>query len=334
MTVLITGGSGFIGLNVAACLLSRGDTVIAFGPEPPPAPAFEQLSELAGTFLFKSGDVRDRGSIVDALRHHDVSRVIHGAAITASLAREHSQAPLIAEVNLIGTLNVLDAACAAGVHRVVHLSSGAVYGMGGHGQTELVEDRDVPEPESLYGITKYAAERAALRYRATRSLDVIVARLGVVFGRWEYDTGVRDTMSIPLLLAQLAEARHPARFCADLPDDWLYAGDAADAIVGITDAINLAHSLYHIGTGRRWSPSAWCERLRAVYPGFTYERVARRQDANVGVHAPAARPPFSVERLRQDLGFAPRFHEERAFSDYLQWRASVYEGAAQGSTGS
>lgn len=330
MTVLITGGSGFVGLNIAERLLARGDTVVAFGPEPPPAAAIEQFGRLPGTYLFESGDVRDCDSIASALHHHEVTRLIHGAAITAGLARERTQARVIAEVNLIGTLNVLDAACTAGLLHVVHLSSGAVFGTGGHGREKLVEDRDMPEPDSLYGITKHAAERAALRYRATRSLKVTVARLGVVFGRWEYDTGMRDTLSIPLLLTRLAEARQTARFCADLPDDWIYSIDAADAIIEIAKAPDLRHALYQIGTGERWSPTAWCERLCRVHPGFSHELVARRDEANVGEHAPSARPPFSIERLRQDLGFMPSYGEAAALSDYLAWRSSMRERSAQG----
>lgn len=327
MTVLITGGSGFIGLNIAERLIARGDTVIAFGPEPPPAAALERFGQLPGAFLFEPGDVRDYDAIVATLSRHAVTRVIHGAAITAGPAREQSQGRVIAEVNLIGTLNVLDAACAAGVTRVVHLSSGAVFGTGGQAQAVLVEDRDMPEPDSLYGITKYAAERTALRYGATRSLNVTVARLGVVFGRWEYETGVRDTLSIPLLLTRLAEARQTARFRADLPDDWVYATDAADAIVRLADEAKLPHALYQIGTGRRWSPTAWCQRLCDAYPGFSYALVARREEANVGAHAPASRPPFSIDRLRQDLGFAPEFDEAAAFSDYLAWRSSMRQMA-------
>jgi nucleoside-diphosphate-sugar epimerase len=207
---------------------------------------------------------------------------------------------------------------------VVHLSRGSVFGAGGQDQAELLEDRDIPQPESLYGITKYAAERAALRYRAMHGLDVVVARLGVVFGRWEYDSGVRDTLSIPLLLTRLAQAPQEARFCADLPDDWLYARDAADAIVALIDADRLPHPLYHLGTGRRWSASGWCDRLRGAYPGFSYAVVERRADANVGVHAPAARPPFCVERLRRDLGITARFDEAHAFADYLAWRADLH----------
>jgi nucleoside-diphosphate-sugar epimerase len=327
MTAMITGGAGFVGLNIAERLLARGDTVIALDLEAPPAAAREALQRLPGTLRFVQADIRERTSIANVLRQYQVRTLIHGAAMTAGLERERTQAATIADVNLTGSLTVLAAACEARVARVVHLSSGSVFGTGGQGQATLREDRDVPEPESLYGITKYAAERAALRYRAMHGLDVVVARLGVVFGRWEYDTGVRDTLSIPLLLTRLAQARQEARFCADLPDDWLYSNDAADAIVALADASHLPHPLYQLGTGRRWSATAWCDRLSCAFPGFSYAVVGQRSEANVGMQAPAARPPFSVERLSNDLGFTARFDEALAFSDYFAWRADLHAGS-------
>ena len=324
MNVLITGGAGFIGLNLAECLLARGDTVTLLDLAPPPSPAREWLRALPGALHVAHADVRDATALVNAMLRHQPDCVIHGAAMTAGPERERTQAAAIADVNLHGTLNVLAAAGRAGVGRVVQLSSGSVYGAGAHTQTELVEDRDVPQPESLYAITKYAAERAALRHRALHGLDVVVARLGVVFGGWEYDTGVRGTLSPPLLLARLARAGQAARLRAGLPDDWLYARDAADALVALADARRLRHARYQVGTGRRWSPRAWCDLLRDAYPEFDYAVVSQAEEANVGGQSASARPPFSVERLAQDTGFSARFDDVRAFFDWMSWRVQLH----------
>ena len=162
-----------------------------------------------------------------------------------------------------------------------------------------------------------AAERTGLRYRATRGLDLVVGRLGVVFGRWEYDTGVRDTLSLPLALTAMARAGGTARFYRDLPNDWVYATDVAEALVRLLDAPSLPRPVYHIGSGKRWSPVSWCERLRQSYPAFNYELVDTREDANVGVAAPSPRPPFSIANLQGDLAYQPQFGEVEALQDYL-----------------
>lgn len=323
MTVLITGGAGFVGLNVAEQLLGAGESVVSLGLDAPPAAARAALESLPGNLTLVCGDVRDGALLRRVMNAHGVDCVVHGAAITAGLAREASQARLIVDVNLGGTIEMLEAALQLGVRRVVQLGSGAVFGASVKREGMLDEEADVPVPDSLYGITKYSAERAAMRYRAMRGLDVVVARLGVVFGRWEYETSVRDTLSIPLALSALAEAGGHAAFCEILPDDWVYATDVACAVVDLLRAPEIPRPVYHVATGRRWSAVAWCKRLRALYPEFTYALVSDVTEANVGRQSPVPRPPFSIVRLQSDIGYQVRFDEVRAFADYIAWRGST-----------
>lgn len=321
MAVLITGGSGFVGLNVASALLEQGENVTLFGPAPPPPAAVGQLQGLKGVLSIVEGDVRDRRCVEHAIDAAGAARIVHGAAITAGLAREASEAVRIAEVNLNGTLNVLEAAISRGVRRVVQLGTGSVFGRVPEG-IEAIEEELPPVPDSLYGITKYAAERAAVRYRSTRDLDVVVGRLGVVFGRWEYDTGVRDTLSVPYQLLRLAEQGELACFRPGLPDDWVYATDIAGAVLALLDAPRPSYPLYQLATGRRWSVTSWCERLKGAFPGFDYRVTDDSARLNVAKAAPTARPPFRVDRLRDDVGYRTRFGEAEAFEDYIAWHRS------------
>jgi nucleoside-diphosphate-sugar epimerase len=322
MAVLITGGCGFVGLNLAATLLARNEDVVLFGPAPPPADAKRHLQALPGTLAIERGDVRDRAQIVNAIETHQASLIVHGAAITAGLEREAREAALVAEVNILGTIAVLDAAIACGVSRVVQLGTGSVHGAI-DAEIEAIEETLPAIPVSLYGITKFAAERIALRYRDTRELDVVVARLGVVFGRWEHETGVRDTLSLPFQLLKLAESGGIARFRPGLPDDWIYATDVAEAVVALLQAPSLQHGLYQIGTGKRWSIASWCDRLKQVFSDFDYVIAPDLQNINVGLSSPTPRPPFSIGRLRRDTVFSPRFGEAESFADYVQWRAQA-----------
>ncbi len=320
MTVLITGGAGFVGLNIAEHLLGAGHAVVLYGLEAPPDMATREFDKLPGSLSVQVGDIRDGALLRETMRRHEVDAVVHGAAITAGLAREATQASLIAGVNLGGTIELLEAALHQGVRRVVQLGTGSVFGASVKQEGLLDEEKDVPQPDSLYGITKYAAERTALRYRATRGLDVVVGRVGVAFGRWEYDTTLRDTLSIPLTLATLAEAGGHAAFCAEIPNDWVYASDVADAVGRLLHAPATPAPIYQIGTGRRWSAQAWCQRLRTAYPDFTYEVVQDIAAANVGRQTPVPRPPFSIARLQADMGYEPRYDEVHAFEDYVAWR--------------
>ncbi|MFE7423348.1 NAD-dependent epimerase/dehydratase family protein [Rhodococcus sp. NPDC057529] len=197
MTVMITGGAGFVGLNIAESLLAVGDDVVLFGLEAPSEAFIDSTASLPGNLHSVIGDVRDRNALTETMSTHAVRRLVHGAAITAGPDREATSGADIVAVNVTGTINVLEAALKHGVERVVQLSSGSVYGPSSDPANSLDEVTNHPVPESVYGITKYASERLGVRYRQTRGLDVVVARLGVVFGKWEYATGMRDALSVP-----------------------------------------------------------------------------------------------------------------------------------------
>lgn len=320
MTVMITGGAGFVGLNITERLLDAGQNVVCYGLEAPPSAFINYVKDKSGQLNVVVGDVRNRTTLLEALSQFKVSKLVHGAAVTANLEREIRQPEVIAEVNLIGTIEVLEAAFQHGVQRVIQLGSGAIFGTSVKETGSLDEEKDIPVPDTLYGITKYAAERVGLRYHNTRGLNLVVARVGTCFGRWEYDTGLRDTLSIPFHLTLLAERGEKAIFNRQLPDDWVYATDVANAVVCLLDMPKLKSQVYHVSSGGRWSAVRWCERLLGVYPNFSFEITEDPSSANVGVSTPTPRPPFSIERLKLETGFVPNYNESFAFRDYIDWR--------------
>src|SRR5690606_9753123 len=133
-----------------------------------------------------------------------IDRLVHGAAVTAGVAREKRDPATIVEVNVAGTARVLEAAHRHGVGRIVHVSSGSAYGRSLFECARLYEDATPERPETMYQITKFAGERTVLRLRALYGLDLVCTRLGSVIGPWERDTGVRDTLSTHFQLAQMA----------------------------------------------------------------------------------------------------------------------------------
>jgi nucleoside-diphosphate-sugar epimerase len=324
--VVITGGAGFVGLNLAEQLRARGRRVVLFDVGSPPRGTLEELRALrehgAGTGGVEhvTGDVRDEQLLTDVLRRHGAEQLIHGAAITAGREREKTQAARIAYVNVLGTIAALEAARRAGVRRVLVLGTGSVYGASAFAGDELDEGRHLPAPESMYGITKFAAERIALRYRRLWDLDVVVARLAMVFGRWEYDSGVRDTLSLALVATEIAERGGEVVLPAQRFDDWIYGPDVAAALVSLLDAPALHHDTYHVATGQRWTLEDWCAGLRRVFPRFTFRTADTESQATIGRAWSSGRAPFNTRRLREDTGFEPAFTLERALEDFVAWR--------------
>lgn len=319
MTTLITGGAGFVGLNVARYLLLSGEPVVIYDLGDIKPDAHADLESETGSLSVERGSVLDKSRLSEVIAKHSVDWLVHGAAITAGLDRERRQAIEIFEVNTLGTVNVLECALSAGIKRVVQLGTGSVFGASVKQEGVIDEGQDAPEPDSLYGISKYAAERVALRYRKTRALDVVVLRLGVVFGRYEHDTGLRDTLSAPLTLGKLALTGEHAAVYAQMPDDWVYATDVARAVGLLLDAVETTHTVYQVASGKSWSVGEWCEKLQQRLPTFSYELVTQQELATVGRVTPTRRPPFSIARLQQEFDFQPQFSLDAAFDDYMAW---------------
>ncbi len=308
--ILITGGAGFVGLNVAEQLLGRGDEVLIFDQRPPPA-AFSKA-------VFVRGDVTDPAALETVFSKNEITRVIHMSAITAGPERDAREPRRIAEVNLIGTLNVLEASRNFAVQRFVHASTGALFGAAGIGVAEpLDEERHRPVPESMYGITKYAAERSCLRLAELWQLDVRIGRLALAFGRWEHESGVRDRLSPPTEIARIAMKGGEAVFPPLGATDYIYGPDVARALIALADAKAPSHRLYHLGTGAAWALPAWCEVLERRFAKFRWREST--EGCNVVPLTAGTRTRFSNRRLVEDLHYAPRFDLAAAAADFISW---------------
>lgn len=315
--VFVAGGSGFVGLALCEALLEAGVAVTSYDLAPPPREAADLFARLPGAFDAVCGDVRDGEALLQAMARSGAARVASLAALTAGPERERATPRAIFEVNLGGTLAVAEAAAACGAARVVHVSSGSVYGASGRTADLLDEDATPLAPEGLYGMSKQAAEAAVLWFAALRGLDVRVGRLGTCFGRWERATGARDTPSAPFqILAQALKGEEIVLPRAH-PRDWLYARDAAAAIRALLDAPSPARRIYNLGAGHVWPLTALCERLGGVRPGLRWRLAETGEPGTVALHAPYDRAPMAIGRLQADTGFTPGFDLDAALADWL-----------------
>ncbi len=317
MSTLVTGACGFIGCNVVEQLLAGGRSVTAVDLDHNwPADAETHFGRLPGQLRFFAADVLDELALHRVLESTPAAGVIHAAAITPGREREARDADLIARVNLLGTLRVLAAARTHGVRRVVYPSSASVYGAAAFPPRSLDEGRDVPIPNATYGITKYAAERTALRMRELWGMDVVAARVGAAFGPWERDTGVRDTLSGPMLATRAMLRGEAVVLTREGPCDWVYAPDVAGALIALLDAASPDHEVYHVSAGRHWTLAAWCRQLAARLGAELFRLDPNPDRATIELGA-RDRAPLSIERLLPL--YQPRFGLSQALEHYLGW---------------
>ena len=324
MRVLVTGAFGFIGLNLVEALLARGDAVIATDLDGLPEAAARAFSGTRARLSSVSGDVRDERFVQTLFAAHRPDAVVHAAALTPGGANERSRMATAVDVNILGTVRVLEAAARQGCPRVLFLSSGAVYGSAGFGDSRLDEADTYPMPATLYPITKLAAERLALRFGELAGLSVTAARLGAAFGPWEADTGARDTLSPQFQLARHAlrgtEAVLPRRSALD----WNYSRDAAAALLVLLNRPT-GEQVVNVGPGCTLDLEPFCELLAASFPRFRW-RYGSETDATIELHGARDRAPLATKRLRA-AGFAPHFSEREAYEDYIVWLKAQIAGA-------
>lgn len=304
MRVLVTGASGFVGVNLVEALLARGHEVVAMSLDA--FPAALRITEV-------QGDTTDTALVERVMREHRVDAVWHGAAITAGPEREKREASRIVEVNLLATVRTLEAAARAGVRRFVYPSSSAVYGETAFGDGGPVAEDAPLRPFNLYGITKVAAEQAVLRLAPALGLEACAGRINAVFGPGERDTGLRDTLSPHLQLGGFAKRGKEAILARGAERDWVYAPDVADAFVAMLEAKAMPPVALNISMDRLWP----LETMARALPGLKWRYANAGETSNLGYGGPIDRPrrALSPARFRDLLGWGPAHSPESACAD-------------------
>lgn len=325
--VLVTGGAGYVGSQIALALLDRGDSVVVaddlstgFRESCPPAAAFEKI------------DIRDQRAVAALLRARGIDRIVHAAAV-ASVPQSTADPARCFEINVEGTQALAAAARAHGARALVFSSTSAVY----DDATAPPCAEDAPKnPQSPYAESKQLAERALaeasggdFRVVALRYFNVAGADPALRAG----DRRPHPTALIPSALEAAAGTRAALSIFGDdypTPDgaavrDYIHVADIADAHAAALDfADSMADASgganpffreFNLGLGRGFSVRQVVAAVKRV-TGVDFEvAVAPRREGD-----PAAL--FAdPSRARAELGFSPRVRDlESIIADAWRWR--------------
>jgi UDP-glucuronate 4-epimerase len=320
MAILVTGAAGFVALNVVEHLLRAGRDVVGLDRIPLPERAQREFANLPGHLTMIDGTILSEADLSRALTAMPVASVIHCAVITAGTQRETSDPGSIIGVNIQGAVATLVAAAHRGVRRFVYPSSGAIYGASAATVNLMDEDTLRPAPVNLYGLTKLAAESILPRVAATQGIELTVARLGVVYGPWEYATGSRDTLSPMLQTLELAAAGKEAVLGPPWRGDYTLSRDIAAGLAMLADQPSTPRIVYNLATGRAATVEDWCRILEARLPGFRWRRAAAGETWNVESHTGFDRGAMDIAKITADISYVPNYDLERAADHLLAWR--------------
>ena len=320
MNVLITGGTGFVGLAVTEALKQAGHDVMLFGRAAAPARFAGQI----GHAPFMAGDITSPADLDRVFQSVEMRAVIHLAAVTPDRQAEMSDPAAVIAVNVAGTAALMRSMARISPRpRLILASSVAVYGHAVPESGTFEEGTVIPSPASLYGITKLAAEATATRLADLYEIDLTIVRLGPVYGPWEYKTGLRPILSPHGQVVDLWRRGHDVILPRALKGDWLYSRDAGAGFAAILAAPRLNHTIYNLGGGVMSSVADWCKNLQSLHGACGWKIAGRDDVPNLTFGLAADRAALSIERLEADTGFRPGFSGPLAADDYLKWLAAV-----------
>ena len=203
MKYLITGGAGFIGCNLARYILEKGDEVVVLDNFS--TGKRENLSEILDKITLLEGDIRHRETLDSAVQ--GVSAIFHEAAL-ASVPASVADPVTAHDVNVNGTLNVLEAARQAGIKRVVFAASSAAYG---DNPLSPKQETMCPVPISPYAANKIAGECYMQAYSAAYGMETVCLRYFNVFGPYQDPFGAYAAV-IPAFVINIIRKQRPQVF--------------------------------------------------------------------------------------------------------------------------
>jgi UDP-glucose 4-epimerase len=152
-------------------------------------------------------------------------------------------------------------------------------------------------------------------------LDTLAGRINAVFGPWERDTGLRDTLSPMFQMLRCLDQGREAVLAPGMERDWVYAPDVAEAFVRMLYAEKPAHRVYNISQGELWNARVFAEALQAAHDRFRYRFAEDPRAVTIDYATPfgTARRLLSIERITRDLGWRPSFAPGAACEDLVRW---------------
>lgn len=312
MRALVTGGAGFIGSNLVDALIARGDEVAII--DDLSSGRRENLTgALAAGATLHEVDIRDAAAVRAAFDAARPQLVFHLAA-QVDVRKSLSDPAEDARINVVGTINVLEAAREHAVHRLVNTSTGgAIYG-----DTDVFPTPETvpPLPMAAYGQSKQCAEEYCALMGRVYGMPTVTVRYGNVFGPRQDPSGEAGVIAI--FAGRLLAGETPVVFGDGLQTrDYTFVGDIVAANIAAAEHPD-AHGAYNIGTGIESSVIEVLDALReaagvepdAFQPEFRDARLGELQ-----------RSSLDVSRARDELGFTagtPLVDGMRAVLDALR----------------
>lgn len=309
---MITGGMGFLGGSLAKLLCEQGERVLlTIHKQKELAPFLEQYRDKK---LFVAPlDITDLDAVEKTIKDHSVKSIIHAASSYEAKGNLYDAM----RVNVLGTINILEASARTGIGRISAISTEAVYQ--GIKQKEPLKEELLLSVESDRYVpgTKRAEENIALLYAAKAGLNVALIRASRIYG--PLFAGVRSPMH---RIAQSAVDGTPC----ELPNideaeghDNIYVKDCARGVIMIHTADKLKHRIYNLGMGKLTTFGEIRDAVLKVAPGAKIILGKDLGEITATKSALDINACLDIGRIREELGFGPEYDIDKGMAAYVTW---------------
>jgi UDP-glucose 4-epimerase len=322
MKTLVTGAAGFIGSHLVDRLLGEGEEVLGFDDlsSGKMANLRDARQSRLGKFAFQRGDITST-LLADVIKRHKPEIVFHLAA-QVDVRKSVADPIHDAMVNVIGTVNLLQAAAEAGTRKVVFTSSGGcIYGEPDESRLPVTEDQVfLPEalPESPYGVSKKVVLDYLRYFAAVKDLDYTALALANVYGpRQEPASEVGLEGQVVAIFCRKLLGHHPVTIYGDgnQTRDFVYVDDVVSAFMAARE--RGSGELVNVGSGLELSVNELYSRLTELIP-TRFDPVT------------AAARPGEIQRIVVDpgkagsvLGWSPTTDLDEGLKQTVAWFRST-----------
>ncbi len=316
--ILVTGGAGFIGSHLVEALLKGGREVVVldnFDDFYLPEVKRRNLEPLAGRpgFTLIKGDIRDVALVERVFTTHPVGVVVHLAA-RAGVRPSIQQPALYCDVNVLGTVSLLEACRNHGISKFIFGSSSSVYG--NNTRLPFSEKDDVDRPISPYAATKRAGELLCATYHELYRLNVFALRFFTVYGPRQ-----RPEMAIHKFTRLVDRGMPVPRFGdGSTRRDYTYITDIIDGVLRAIERVQ-GFEIINLGSSQTTSLS---DLIALLEENLEQKAIIEQEPGQPGdVVATYA----DVDKAHRLLGYEPQVSVEEGMRRFVEWYRSMKVGA-------
>jgi UDP-glucose 4-epimerase len=311
MNVLVTGG-GLIGCHFARRMADGGNKIVVYDL----SPNREYIEKIVGKNKAEvvAADMRDLPALLNALKQFNVDTIVATAGLIGKRVAENSYTG--ATNNILGTINVLEAARLHSIKRVVYVSTFGVYDREKIKAGPIREDAPIGG-HNLYTTTKACSEHLVHAYAHLYDLDTVIIRPAGVFGRGHYVGGSTVGMVMRDLALKIITGK-PFTIDASVyfSNEYVYAKDVALALDLACKAASPKQRIYNAGSGVVARAQDLAQAARDLLPKIEINVAGDEAGKGHGGF------PLDLSASKAELGYAPQFPLKLALQDYMEelWR--------------